>query len=212
MKSGAKTVKAYLAGLPADRRRAIAAVRDAINANLPDGYAEGMQYGMIGWFVPHSVYPPGYHCDPAQPVPFVSLASQKNHLALYLFCLYTDPEALERFRAAWTNAGKRLDMGKSCARFKRLEDVPLDVIGREIRRVPVSKFIRAYEAGLAGTGAGRARTAKKKTKKAAKKTQKNKPSALTRSAAVKKNTSKTTTARATKKPESRKKAPRRRAT
>ena len=155
MQSRATTVEAYLDELPEDRRRAISAVRDTINTNLPKGYAEGMQYGMIGWAVPHELYPPGYHCDPAQPVPFASLASQKNHMALYLFCLYTDTEAMERFREAWIQTGARLDMGKSCVRFKRLEDVPLEVIGREIRRVTVTRFLASYEAARGAASAPR---------------------------------------------------------
>lgn len=86
----AATVEAYLAALPEARRAALSAVRAAIRRALPKGYAEGIQYGMIGWFVPHSIYPAGYHCDPKQPLPFASLASQKSHLAIYLFCTYLD--------------------------------------------------------------------------------------------------------------------------
>ncbi|MEZ6193525.1 MAG: DUF1801 domain-containing protein [Phycisphaerales bacterium] len=146
MKSTAPTIDAYLAALPADRRVAIEAVRGVILKNLPKGYAEGMQYGMIGYFVPHDVYPPGYHCDPRQPLPFVSLASQRNHMAVYLYCLYSDPDMLDWFREAWSATGRKLDMGKSCIRFKKIEDVPLDVIGRAVKRVPVKKFIAHYEA------------------------------------------------------------------
>lgn len=139
------TVAEYLAALPADRRQAIQAVRTVILDNLPQGYEEGIQYGMIAWYVPHSVYPPGYHCDPSQPVPFVSLASHKNHMAIYLMPLYAEPEALQWFRSAWTGAGHRLDMGKSCVRFRRIEDVPLDVVGQAIARFPVRKYLALYE-------------------------------------------------------------------
>lgn len=145
MRSEAGTVDDYLAALPPDRREALQAVREAILGNLPKGYAEGMQYGMIGYFVPHDIYPAGYHCDPTQPVPFASLASQKHHMAIYLFCLYTDDTALRQFTDAWKATGKKLDMGKSCVRFKKLDDVPLDVIGRAIR-VPVKTFLAHYEA------------------------------------------------------------------
>lgn len=144
----------YLAGLPADRKAALEAVRKVILANLDrkGGLEEGMQYGMIGYFVSHRVYPAGYHCDPKQPVPFVNLASQKNHMALYLFCLYTDPEALAQFEAEWKATGKKLDMGKSCVRFKKLEDVPLEVVGRAIKRVTAKRFLAHYESVIKPSG------------------------------------------------------------
>jgi hypothetical protein len=145
MQSKARTVRQYLDELPEDRREAISAIRDVILKNLPAGYEEGMAYGMIGYHVPHSVYPPGYHCDPKQPLPYVSLALQKNHMALYLMGL-GDPEFEAWFRRAWADAGKKLDTGKSCVRFKKLEDVPLQVIGQAIRKVPVKKLVAFYEA------------------------------------------------------------------
>ncbi len=145
MTSKAATVGEYLAELPDDRRKAIEAVRATILANLPEGYAEGMQYGMIGYFVPHSAYPKGYHCDPRQPLPYASLASQKNHMALYLMAIYGDPDEAAWFREAWTAAGNRLDMGKACVRFRRIEDVPLDVVAQAIARVPAAEFIARYE-------------------------------------------------------------------
>jgi hypothetical protein len=145
MKTAPASVDAYLAALPEDRRAALSAVRAAIVKALPKGYAEGIQYGMIGYHVPHSIYPAGYHCDPKQPLPFASLASQKSHMALYLFCTYLDEAQATWFRDAWTATGKRLDMGKSCVRFKRLEDVPLEVVSEAIRRVPVKAFIERYE-------------------------------------------------------------------
>lgn len=148
MISKAQTVKQYLAELPADRRAAIEAVRKVILKNLDKNYQEGMQYGMIGYYVPHSVYPSGYHCDPKQPLPFAGLASQKNHMAVYLMCVYGSPEHEEWFRKAWAKAGKKLDMGKSCIRFKKLEDIPLDVIGKAIARVPAKKFIAFYESAV----------------------------------------------------------------
>lgn len=170
MQSKAATVEQYLAELPADRREAIARVREVVNANLPAGYAEGMQYGMIGWFVPHSVFPKGYHCDPKQPLPFAGLASQKNHMALYLCTVYMTPDDLRWFERAWRASGKKLDMGKSCVRFKRLEDVPLAVVGEAIARWPVSKFVAAYEGALAAPRPARKKAGKKKAaKKAGKK-------------------------------------------
>ena len=151
--SSVSTVKEYLASLPADRRQAVAAVREVVNRNLPAGFKEGMLYGMIGWYVPHRVYPKGYHCDPKQPLPFASLASQKNHMALYLMGCYGLPDEEERFRAEWAEAvaagrAKKLDMGKSCVRFKRLDDVPLDVVGAHFRRLTADRFIAHYEATL----------------------------------------------------------------
>lgn len=141
----AATVAEYLDALPPDRRAIVAAVRRVFLDNLPKGYEEGMQYGMIGYYIPHSIYPPGYHCDPKQPLPFAGLAAQKNHYGLYLMCLYGSPQHLAWFQKAWTGAGKRLDMGKACVRFKKLDDVPMDVLAEAIRRVPVSEAIRFYE-------------------------------------------------------------------
>lgn len=149
MTSKATTVEQYLAELPEDRRQALEAVRQVILANLDPNYEEGMQYGSIGYFVPHSVFPAGYHCDPKQPLPFAGLASQKNHMALYLFCIYSDEAAAEEFKSAWAKTGKKLDMGKSCLRFKKAEDLALDVIGEAIKRATAAKFIAQYESVLA---------------------------------------------------------------
>ena len=145
MQSKAKTVSEYLANLPADRREALQAVREVVLKNLSKEYEEGMQYGMIGYYVPHSVYPPGYHCDPKQPLPFAGLASQKNHMSIHLMCLYSDSDLEAWFREVWAKTGKKLDMGKSCVRFKKIDDVPLKVIGQAIKRVPAKKFIEHYE-------------------------------------------------------------------
>jgi hypothetical protein len=144
MQSKAATVAQYLKELPADRRTAITAVRAVIRANLDPLFEEGMQYGMIGYYVPHRVYPPGYHCDPCQPLPFICLASQKNYLSLYLGCAY-GPDREQPFRAAWAKTGKKLDMGKSCIRFKKVEDLALDVIGGAIRKTSARGFIKYYE-------------------------------------------------------------------
>jgi hypothetical protein len=144
MQSKAATVAQYLKELPADRRAAIEAVRAVIRANLDPLFEEGMQYGMIGYYVPHRVYPPGYHCDPRQPLPFICLASQKNYLSLYLGCAY-GPDREQPFREAWARTGKKLDMGKSCIRFKKVEDLALDVIGDTIRATSARAFIEYYE-------------------------------------------------------------------
>lgn len=145
MPSKPTPVEQYLASLPEDRRAAISAVRDVILENLGEGYEEGIQYGMIGYYVPHEVYPAGYHANPKQPLPFASLASQKSHMAVYLMCVYGQPEQEKWFREAWAKTGKKLDMGKSCVRFKKLDDVPLEVIGEAIRRVPAKAYIAHYE-------------------------------------------------------------------
>ncbi len=169
MQSKAKTVKEYLAELPEDRRTAISAVRDVILKNLDGDYEECMSYGMIGYVVPHRVYPAGYHCNPKLPVPFANVASQKNHMALYLMCLYAGPgESKDWFREAWAKTGKKLDMGGSCIRFKKLDDVALDVVGEAIRRVPAKEYIKQYEAGLALAGKAKVKAkgvAKAKAKK-----------------------------------------------
>ena len=176
----------YLASLPADRRAVIKAVADTINKNLPKGYEFGIQYNMLGWFVPHSVYPAGYHCDPKQPVPFIGLANQKNHVGLYMFCLYTEAEAQQRFVDEWKATGHKLDMGKACIRFKSLDDVPLPVIGRAVKRATLKKFLASYEGVIP---ASKKKTASKKTtKKTSKKT--------TKTATRKKATAKKTTKKA----------------
>lgn len=145
MKSQALTVKEYLASLPEDRRDAIKAVRKVILDNLDELYEEGMQYGMIGYHVPHKVFPAGYHCNPEQPLPFAALSSQKNYMAVYL-PVYDNPEMEKWFREQWAKSGKKLDMGKCCVRFKKLEDLPLDVIGKTIKKIPAKKFVARYEA------------------------------------------------------------------
>jgi len=156
MQSKARTVAEYLASLPTDRRAAIEAVRKVILRNLDADYEEGMQYGMIGYYVPHRVFPPGYHCSPDQPLPFAALASQKNHMAVYLMGVYVDGEDNESqwFRKAWAKTGKKLDMGKCCVRFKKLEDIALDVVGESVRRLPAKKYIGYYAQNLAASGRG----------------------------------------------------------
>jgi hypothetical protein len=149
MQSRAATVDAYLAELPEDRRDALNAVRAVILKNLDKkGYEEGMQYGMIGYYVPHRVYPPGYHCNPKEPLPFAGLAAQKGHMSLYLMGLYGSPEHEERFRAEWAKTGKKLDKGKACIRFKKLDDLALDVIGAAIKRLPAKMYIEHYESAI----------------------------------------------------------------
>lgn len=165
MHSEATTVAQYLAEMPDDRREAIEAVRATILANVDDEIEEGMQYGMIGYYVPHRVFPAGYHCDPKQPLPYIALASQKRHMAVYLMTTYMDGAEEQWLRESWASAGKKLDMGRSCIRFKRLSDLPLDVLGEAVARVSTQDHIAQYLAALA---APRARPARRRTSKAAK--------------------------------------------
>jgi hypothetical protein len=149
MQSQAATPDQYVSALPPDRQELVSAIRAVINQNLPADVEEGMQYGMIGYYVPHRVYPGGYHVDPKQPLPYVALASQAKHVALYLMTVYASGEEEAWFRKAWTDTGRKLDMGKSCVRFKKLSDVPLDVVGEAIRRVPAAAHIAYYESARA---------------------------------------------------------------
>jgi hypothetical protein len=154
MKSPATTVDQYLDSLPPDRRAVMDAVRAVISKNLDADYDEGIQYKMIGYYVPHRIYPAGYHCDPRQPLPLAALGSQKNYLSLHLMPLYTtgldddSPQAklLAWFQGAWAKTGKKLDMGKACIRFKTLDDVPLAVIGQAIKKMPAAKWIKLCSA------------------------------------------------------------------
>lgn len=145
MKSTATTPDAYLESLPDERRPIITALREVILKNLPKGFEEQMSYGMLGWVVPHSRYPAGYHCDPKLPLPFLNLASQKNHISLYHSALY-EGELLNWFRAEWPkHSSKKLDMGKCCVRFKKPEDVPLALIGQLVSKVTPQQWIDYYE-------------------------------------------------------------------
>ena len=137
------TADEYLAQLPSERREIVQAIVDVVRRNLPAGYEEGMQYGMIGWFVPLERFPETYN---GRPLGLAAIADQKNSVSLYLNNVYGDPETERWFRAAYAEAGKRLDMGKSCVRLRRLDDVPLDVIGAVIARTEVDAFVARYEA------------------------------------------------------------------
>jgi hypothetical protein len=152
MRSDATLVEEYLDDLPDDRREAISAVRDAVNEHLPEGYEEVVAYGMISWVIPLEDYPDTYN---GQPLGVASLASQKNHMSLYLLGVYADEGLEDWFRAQYAERGLKLDMGKSCVRFKRLDQVPLEVVGEVIRRVPPDAYIARYEASRAQTAKGR---------------------------------------------------------
>ncbi len=143
VQSKATTVEDYLDELPPDRRAVIERVRAVILANLPAGYRETMNYGMISYEIPLERYPRTYN---KQPLTYLGLAAQKNHYALYLMCVYGDPAAEQSLAQGFADAGKKLDMGKSCLRFKKLEDLPLDVIGQTIASTDPDAYIRIYEA------------------------------------------------------------------
>ncbi|GMU54699.1 MAG: hypothetical protein AMXMBFR33_38450 [Candidatus Xenobia bacterium] len=141
--AGVETVEDYLDSVPSERRATLLRVRELVRESLDPGFEEGLQYGMIGWFVPLERYPKTYN---GQPLTVVNLGSQKNHMALYLMCLYSAPEQRQRFEAAYLKVGKKLDMGKACLRFKKLEDLALEAISGELKQVTVDGFLAAYEA------------------------------------------------------------------
>jgi len=145
MRSDATTVEEYLESLPEDRRMALRAVRKVILDHLPDGYVEAMNWGMIAYEVPLETYPDTYN---KQPLAFAALASQKNYMAVYLTGIYISEDAREEFERAYRATGKRFDVGKSCVRFRKLEDLPLDLIGQTVASLPVERLIqRVEEAG-----------------------------------------------------------------
>ena len=142
MRSDAATVDLYLSELPGDRREVISRVREVIIANLPEGYEEAMNWGMITYQVPLEDHPETYN---GQPLMYAALASQKNHMAVYLTGIYADADAREGFLEEYRSTGKRLDMGKSCVRFRNIDDLPLDVIGRAIAAFDVAAFVILIE-------------------------------------------------------------------
>lgn len=149
MKIEAKTPEEYSSKVPEDRRPAFQELRSTILSNLPEGFEEMMGYGMIAYSVPLHYYPEGYHCDPSVPLPFINLASQKNHLALYHMGLYADEALLSWFKKQYPEHAKRkLDMGKSCIRFKKMDDIPFDLIGALVQKMTVNEWIDLYESAI----------------------------------------------------------------
>jgi len=146
MQSKATTVDEYISELPKDRQVAISKLRKEIKKNLPKGFKEGMGYGMMGYSVPHSIYPPGYHCDPKLPLPFMGLASQKNFIAVYHMGIYADPKLMKWFTDAYAKeVPGKLDMGKSCIRFKKPENIPVRLIGELASKMTAEEWINLYE-------------------------------------------------------------------
>ncbi len=149
MQSTAKTPEDYIDQLPDDRKAAMAELRSILKKNLPEGFREGMGYGMLCYSVPHSIYPPGYHCDPKLPLPFISVASQKNFIALYHMGIYADKELLDWFVSEYPKYAKhKLDMGKSCIRFKKPDDIPMALIAELATRVTPERWIETYESAF----------------------------------------------------------------
>lgn len=146
MQSSADNRQDYINSLPKDRKEAVEKLREVLMNNLPEGFEEGMGYGMLSFHVPHSLYQPGYHVDPSLPLPFINLASQKNYLALYHMGLYSKPELLEWFTTEFPKYSKRkLDMGKSCIRFKKMEDIPYELIAQLATKMTPQEWITIYE-------------------------------------------------------------------
>ncbi|MBT8256004.1 MAG: DUF1801 domain-containing protein [Bacteroidia bacterium] len=147
MQSKAATPDEYMAELPEDRKEVMKKFRKTILDNLPKGFEERMNYGMLGYVVPHSKYPDGYHCDPELPLPFMNLASQKNHIALYHAGIYSNPKLLKWFTSEYEKrADSRLDMGKSCIRFKNPKKIPFDLMGELVTKMSPDEWITQYEA------------------------------------------------------------------
>lgn len=146
MQSTAITPEQYMLNLPSDRKGVMNELRNVLLKNLPKGFSEVMSYGMLGYVVPHSIYPSGYHCDPKLPLPFIALASQKNFIALYHMGIYADKKLLDWFTAEWPkHSKKKLDMGKSCIRFKKPEDVPIALIEQLAKKISPQDWIKLYE-------------------------------------------------------------------
>ncbi|RMF04730.1 MAG: DUF1801 domain-containing protein [Bacteroidetes bacterium] len=145
----ADTPEDYIAQLPADRQGPMRALRQTLLDNLPEGFEECISYNMIGYVVPHARYPDGYHVNPKLPLPFINIASQKNFIALYHNGIYADPELLAWFQAEYPKHSKRkLDMGKSCIRFKKVEELPLELIAELAQKMDVDTWIARYEAAV----------------------------------------------------------------
>ena len=149
MTSKATTPQQYLNELPADRKEAVTKLRNTVLKHLPEGFKETMSYGMLGYVIPHEIYPAGYHCDPKLPLCFINIASQKNFIALYHMGLYASPRLLEWFVSEYPkHSPAKLDMGKACIRFRKSEHIPFDLIGNLVKKVSVKDWIDTYESNV----------------------------------------------------------------
>ena len=146
MKSEAKTPTEYIESLDDDRKKIIKKLRSVIKKKLPKGFKEEMNYGMIGYVVPHKIFPEGYHCDPKLPLPFLNIANQKNFIGFYHMGLYSMPKLLKWFQDEFPKrSSRKLDMGKSCVRFKHFDDIPYDLLGELVAKVSVEEWIEFYQ-------------------------------------------------------------------
>jgi len=149
MKFKAETVEAYLEEVPVERQAYFKQLREVILANIPAGFVEQMSYGMIGYIVPHDIYPDGYHCNPKLPLPFVNIASQKHFIGLYHMGIYSKPELLDWFVKEYPKHCKlKLDMGKSCIRFKKAEQIPFDLVAELMQKMTVDDWVQTYETAI----------------------------------------------------------------
>lgn len=149
MQSKAATPNEYISQLPEDRKKVMSKLRSVVLKNLPEGFEETMNYGMLGYVVPLDKYPDGYHCDPTQPLPFMNLASQKNHIGFYHMGIYSDPELLDWFTSEYPKyVSNKLDMGKSCIRFKNPSKIPFDLLGELVTKMSAEDWIKKYESAI----------------------------------------------------------------
>lgn len=149
MKTPETTIDEILANLPDDRKEAFTKLHQTIVSNLPEGFEPGISYGMLGYVIPHHLYPAGYHCKPSEPLPFASLASQKNSISFYHMGIYLDPALMKWFIAEYPkHSTQKLDMGKSCIRFKNTEHIPYDLLGQLMQKMTAAQWIALYERNL----------------------------------------------------------------
>jgi Domain of unknown function (DU1801) len=149
MESKLKTISEYINEIPEERKVAFQKLRQVLSDNIPKGFVEQQSYGMIGYVVPHSIYQKGYHCDPELPLPFVNIASQKNFIALYHMGIYANPKILEWFVSEYPKHSKqKLDIGKSCIRFKKLDQIPFNLIAQLMKKISVEEWINYYESHI----------------------------------------------------------------
>ena len=149
MKYEAKTIEEYLSKIPEERKPAMNKLWETIKKNIPEGFTEELNYGLPGFVVPHSLYPDGYHCDPKQPLPFINIASQKNFIAFYHMGVYSNPDLLKWFTENYPKHSQtKLDMGKSCIRFKKIDQIPFELIGELASKITVGDWINIYESEI----------------------------------------------------------------
>jgi hypothetical protein len=149
MTSAAKTVEEYMNNLPEDRKKPMELLRNSMLKNVPKGFEEGMNYGMIGYYVPHTIYPKGYHCKPTDPLPFITFASQKNSINFYHMGIYANKDLYDWFVAEYPkHSTRKLDMGKSCIRFNKFDEIPFELLGELVTKISVTEWIAMYESAF----------------------------------------------------------------